>query len=99
MKIRVVGKAWTIDHVDRSVMVMNGVEGLCIAHEQRMLIAQGQTQEANREAVIHELLHAVWASMGLGYPDEEEQIVNVLAKGLAAVIADNPQATVRRIFS
>ncbi len=41
---------------------------------------------------IHELLHAVFYTQGLGCEaNEEERIVNALANGLVQMIRDNPE--------
>jgi hypothetical protein len=47
-----------------------------------------RAQEA--QTVIHELMHAIWETMGLSDKDNEERTVAQLATGLAMLIRDNP---------
>jgi hypothetical protein len=42
------------------------------------------------ETTIHEVLHALYQTMGLNDKDNEERTVGQLACGLAMVIRDNP---------
>lgn len=42
------------------------------------------------DTLLHEVLHAVWAHMGLDDKHEEEAVVNRLSTGLSTVMYDNP---------
>jgi hypothetical protein len=48
------------------------------------------SEQRSAETMIHEILHAVWDTQGLGDNDAEERIVTCLALGLSQVIRDNP---------
>ena len=92
MKLRIVGKIYKIEYVDADLMQNLGADGACLSNG-RILIADNLNTEDMRETRIHELLHAIWTVMDIGFADRtEEKVVTALAKGLAAVIADNPDA-------
>lgn len=52
-------------------------------------IVNEQSSQQQADTLIHEILHAIWATRGL--PDKvcEEECVTRLASGLATVIRDN----------
>jgi len=53
-------------------------------------IADGQRGPQLADTILHELLHAIYATFGLKDEDEEERIVSALATGLVGVLRDNP---------
>lgn len=54
-------------------------------------IVDAQSSQQQAETLIHELLHAIWATRGLPNRMTEEACVSRLASGLATVIRDNPE--------
>ena len=52
-------------------------------------IADGQRGPQLADTILHELLHAIYATFGLKDEDEEERIVSALATGLVGVLRDN----------
>lgn len=90
--LRILGKTYRIEYVEADVLQQLGVDGACMSNG-RILIADNLNDEDRRETVIHEILHAVWKEMDIGYSDRtEEKCVTALGKGLAAIIADNAHA-------
>ena len=53
-------------------------------------IADGQRGPQLADTILHELLHAIYATFSLKDDDEEERIVSALATGLVGVLRDNP---------
>lgn len=102
MKLKILGKRWTIERADPVMMTGCGVTGLTVYADQRMLVADGQSEDNARETALHEVLHAIAEGMGLRVTtltyEQEEAAVNAFAKGLRALIADNPRATVDRLL-
>lgn len=48
------------------------------------------SRQRSAETMIHEILHAVWDTQGLGDNETEERIVTCFGLGLSQVIRDNP---------
>lgn len=54
----------------------------------RICANQPPREQAN--ALVHELLHAVYAQASLGRNSSEEQVVNAFANGVCELLARNP---------
>ena len=52
-------------------------------------VTKGQRGPQLADTVLHELLHAVFATFCLKDEDEEERIVSVLATGIVGILRDN----------
>ena len=64
------------------------------------MISSGLTDDDYRETLIHEVLHAIWAGMDVGYSEAtEEKVVTALGKGLSAFVADNDAEIVRSVLA
>lgn len=64
--------------------------------EQLIVIRAGQAPHSQRDAVLHEVIHALMAMTGhdeIAEQDEIERLVGALAVGLLAVLRQNPDAT------
>lgn len=99
MKLKILGKRWTVENVESDILQELGADGACLS-KSRILIAANLTDDEYRETLIHELLHAIWAGMDIGYSEStEEKVVSALAKGIAAFVVDNDADTVRAVLS
>ena len=81
-KLKVIGKEYSFriaDIPDR---------GSCEAVQQKISIQQGLPPDEERDAAIHEVLHAIEDAMGIDMPDRN---IRCLATGLYAVFRDNPE--------
>lgn len=66
--------------------------GRTVERELAILIAPGNAPSQERDTMLHELLHAIWAHTGLDYDDEQqEQIVRSLSTPLLGALRDNPR--------
>ena len=65
--------------------------GLFHNREGVIQIEWGQPADEQAETLIHEILHAIWASRQIQEPIDEEGAVSQLASGLATVLRDNPR--------
>lgn len=67
--------------------------GVCDKHEHEIAVCAGLNPQMTGNVLIHEMLHAVFYSMGIEIGDDnEEDLVNRLANGLQQVMRDNPEA-------
>ena len=96
MKIRIIGKAFTVETVDSSILQS---DGLTILNEGIILISDSLSEENRLETQLHEILHVLWDGLNIGYSEAtEEKIVTSLAKGLFAFISDNDKEVTEQIF-
>ena len=54
-------------------------------------VTKGQRGPALADTVLHELLHAVFATFCLKDEDDEERIVSAMATGIVGILRDNPK--------
>ena len=91
-KLKIGGMIW---EVEESSDVVN--EGSCFASThpltQKFFIDPKIKQQKKEQALIHEILHAVWWTNGMRSREdlkkEEEYIVDSLSQGLYQVLKDN----------
>ena len=77
---------------DANWSMQTGNMGNCITDIQRIVIDANLSPQSERETVLHELLHAIWAQTSLQKRDTEEQqeeAVWQLAPRLLALLKDN----------
>lgn len=89
--VRVGSCDYTVGFVEHA-LTLNGQECLGIVDCNMHRISINRTlgdQQQREQTFLHELLHAVVNERGLEL-DNEELVVNELAKGLHQVIRDNP---------
>ena len=91
MELKVIGKRYSLATVAAEIIQdLGGCDGVTLAHKGKIMIADGMTEEDTRETRIHELFHAIWSAMDIGFSDStEEKICTALAKGMSAVLSDN----------
>ena len=91
-KLRILGKVWTIEHVD-DLIENKGSYGRCsIGHAKIQYTTKDS--EGNpldlamiKDTIIHEVVHAIEETAGLGL--KERQVLG-LGGGLYALFAENP---------
>ena len=82
-----------LDHRDiRVIGIPEHPKHVGVFKDQECLIeiVDNQSSQQQAETLIHELLHAIWATRGLPNRITEEACVTRLASGVATVIRDNP---------
>jgi hypothetical protein len=71
-----------------------GNMGNCLKDSQQLIIDPGLSDQAERDTVLHEALHALWSQTGLQkeYTEEQEEgIVWQLTPRLLGFLKDNPE--------
>ncbi|UCR91162.1 hypothetical protein [Ralstonia phage RpT1] len=86
-RVRINGRRWTLEYPE--AIDDEGTYGITYYDSHLIQVRSGLAPIEEADTVIHEVLHALIASMGLTVPDEEP-IVRALASGLTGVLADNP---------
>lgn len=92
-KIKILGLEWTIKH-DQHASDAAQAYGSTVPRSQIINLEPSATALHSEQTLIHEMLHAIWWSMGLHkLPDidekKEEQIITGLANGLYTTLKDN----------
>ncbi|NDC55599.1 MAG: hypothetical protein EBZ69_02125 [Alphaproteobacteria bacterium] len=66
--------------------------GITIPRDQRIIVSSRQTDQCERDTLLHEVLHAVFYASGLFREvDNEERVVAGVSTWLLMVLRDNPQ--------
>ena len=98
MKLQIVGKPWTVEQFDSEILRSFACIGVTMSNK-RILICDDLSEAERRETVIHELMHAVWLEMSIGYSDKtEEAIITKLAQGLASIVSENSPKALQGLF-
>ena len=88
------GRDWEIkDHPDNGVA--EATDGCCLSRHQLLLVLSRESvsDQYYGEVLVHELLHAMWATAGLEEvaQKDEETVVSLLAPVLLDLIVKNPK--------
>lgn len=92
-EIRILGKDWTIEHVD-DLINDKGSYGRCsVGHAKiQYTTKDGEGKPLNipmiKDTIIHEIVHAITETTGMGL--KERQVLG-LGGGIYALIAENPE--------
>lgn len=86
----ILGLHYDVVYVDREHDGMSDKVGLAEPDHTRLLITRGYSAEAERETVLHEVLHILDIAMRVGLSEKQ---VSVLARGLLCVLTQNPHLT------
>jgi hypothetical protein len=92
MKIKVGYADYTVKGMSPVLSDADSAEGICQPDTQTIYIRTDRTPQVQAAALIHELIHACFASFGL--PKEglnEEDVCTKLEIPLANVLRDNPR--------
>lgn len=99
-QVRIGPFTWSIEYSDEALAAMDDIDGkqrLGVTCERPLRIVvgvAGRPEQAIRETVVHELLHAVNLTFAVRVPeygdDKEEEMVATLATPLLGLLQDNP---------
>lgn len=85
--VRILGRKYRIRVLKRMKHA-----GLCDYVKATLKIKDGQDAHETKDALVHEIFHAILYQQGREYGGEtEETYVRALATGLIAVLQDNPE--------
>ena len=99
MQLKIIGKTYTVEFVDPDILDSGCTYGLCLPEKQKILIAKDLAPDKRREVLIHEIAHAIWDAMDIGFSHAtEEKVVSANAKGIVALLADNDPETLAEIL-
>lgn len=85
-KLRLLGKNWTVAY--RPVLPSKDEIGECLSETQTINIKHGLKPEQERSTILHECIHAIDYSLGLGLT--EKQVMGLEA-GLYDLANSNPR--------
>lgn len=80
--------------VERTNMDDNDAVGTCLTEQELIRVHDGLSFIKERETILHEHFHAVWAERGIlpGADDRtEELVIGPLATGALQLLRDNPR--------
>ena len=96
--IRVLGNEWVVRYERPRKMEDAGqtLLGQTVLGETMIRLSTAQSMAAERDTLLHEVLHAVWYVMGVEPPAEtsadfEEYVVARMATGVLCILRDNPK--------
>jgi hypothetical protein len=69
----------------------NGDFGSCDTMENEIEVREGLPPMEERDTVLHEIMHGIWAVMDVGHTKVEEHVIRKMATGLALVFQHNPE--------
>jgi len=90
---RLRGRDWTIEVKDDFVTEAEA-DGMCLKHQQRVILTSEIRGQYAAEVLTHELLHAAWSASSLDASEakeHEELIVSTLAPSVLDLIIQNPK--------
>lgn len=90
MTVKVGVRIYEVEKIDEIVEVGGEYYGKHCPKESKISIATKLDQLQQNQTLIHEIIHAVCGMQCLIEINENEQWVDLLAKGLHMVIVDNP---------
>lgn len=89
--VRIFGRPYSITYVPRNDPTFDQL-GLTDPDSHRIWCADGQPEVEEEDTVVHEIFHAIRATMRTQVdPEVEETMVGILATGLVGVLRDNPE--------
>ena len=87
-RIKVISKRFTVEYQPTGSADLDPEHaGECRTLEQRILIEEGMKPDTQKDTLLHEVLHAISDEMDLELSEEQ---VTGAAKGILAVLMDNP---------
>lgn len=87
-RLKIISKRFTVEYVQEGEGDLTEDKmGLCDTLNQKIWIEEGLKYDTQKETVLHETVHAISDEMGL---DLSEAQVSGTAKGMLAVLIDNP---------
>ena len=90
-EVRVGPYLFTIEYRDEVSDSEPDLYGLTIPRDQRIIISSRQTDQCERDTLLHEVLHAVFYASGLFKEvDNEERVVTGVSTWLLMILRENP---------
>lgn len=86
-KLKILGKKWTVDYVKTEPLGKDEL-GLCDLETQAIHVKDGLKAEQEGSTLLHECIHAISDSLGLGLSEKQ---VQGLETGLFDLNAANPR--------
>lgn len=83
--IRILGRDYSLTYE-----LDSGDFGACDTMQNEIEVREGLPPIEERDTVLHEVMHAVWATMDIGHHKFEEHVVRKMATGLTIVLQENP---------
>ena len=91
-RIKILNLTWNIKFVDKDISNASSSLGWCDYEAQVISLYDGQTIESLSDTFLHEILHALFWSMGIDPNTDEEKLVSKISTGLCTVFSNNPKA-------
>ena len=88
-QIRILNRLWAVKYLDESIPDSHNAWGWCDPGSQTIFIFRNQKQDCLADTFLHEIIHAIYDSLGMNVA-EEENTVHRIATGLCTVWRDNP---------
>jgi len=85
--LKILAKKWSVDYV-KSEPLEKGDIGCCDLENQAIHVKEGLSPEQERSTLLHECIHAISDSLGLGLSEKQ---VQGLETGLFDLNARNPR--------
>lgn len=82
---------WEIRWEDKAVEIATDAWGVCVYDRQTIIMSSQMKPHFEADIFLHELIHAVCKSMGMGDRFSEEECAQKLAIGLCTVWRNNPE--------
>ena len=86
-KLKILGKKWTVDYVKDAPLEKDEM-GICELEAQAIHIKDGLKSEQEGSTLLHECIHAISDSLGLGLSEKQ---VQGLETGLYDLNSANPR--------
>lgn len=93
-KIKIGSFTFAVEITDKPIIVDNdsSYTGMINYHENKILIKTGLAEEVQKQILYHEVIHGIIAEYEINLKeDNEEKIVNCIAKGIYRLLLDNPE--------
>lgn len=85
--LKILGKKWSVDYVKDTPLEKDEM-GLCDLEKQAIHIKEGLPAEQERSTLLHESIHAISDSLGLGLSEKQ---VQGLETGMFDLNSRNPK--------
>jgi hypothetical protein len=71
----------------------DGLYGLCNKLKKKIYVDTESHEDIQRQTLLHEILHAIWAVADIGDSEDEEETILKLSPLLMGVLIENPAVT------
>ncbi len=88
MEVKILGIPYTVEEVESIPETIDTI-GVCEVSKQKILIKKSLSKELKKQTLLHEILHALFWSMGEYELGENEKLVQSLATSLYQLFEEN----------